>query len=261
MSGFVKLWRCLLQNELWKQQRVFSECEAWIHLLMIAEWKDEHRGTVQMTERQLAAEWGWNQPKVHRFLKRMTAAGAIELTKSRVNQDLNQKRIKIRIINWDKYQGFTLDGESRSESKMNQVLNHSPYYKEDLKKEEVRSPLTPLGGKRPKQTSLIGEGDLQLPNHLDTVTGREALASWFQHKREKGQTYKPTGVKTLITSLGKRFENAETFAAAVEHSIANNYTGIFPDKALNGRAGTATRKTGSDLLMEMYLKEKSMEGQ
>ena len=47
--------------------------------------------------------------------------------------------------------------------------------------------------------------------------------------KERGQTYKPTGLKAFITRLGNLSGgNGEVALKIIEQSMANNYSGVFP---------------------------------
>ena len=75
---------------------------------------------------------------------------------------------------------------------------------------------------------------------------REAVETWLAYKREKKQTYKPTGFKTFYKNLCAYSNNNPKIAMAiVEQSMQNNYAGIFPLKNGNnnyGRPKTNTEK-------------------
>lgn len=55
----------------------------------------------------------------------------------------------------------------------------------------------------------------------------ELFAKWFQHKKEKRQAYTPSGKTQLL----KTWENTsdEELEIYINHSISNNYSGIFPN--------------------------------
>lgn len=67
------------------------------------------------------------------------------------------------------------------------------------------------------------------------------------YKREKRQAYKPQGLKGALTSFSRQFTPA-TFPSAVEKSIANNWSGLFPEAPRpNGKpASTPVNATMSD---------------
>ena len=77
----------------------------------------------------------------------------------------------------------------------------------------------------------------------------ELFAKWFQHKKEKRQAYTPSGK----TQLFKNWENRtdEDLEKAVNHSISNNYTGIFePKPNYNGNSNNEPKKGTSAARME-----------
>ena len=77
-----------------------------------------------------------------------------------------------------------------------------------------------------KRALLASEGAIFAADFPETH--KPSLALWWDHKREKGQSYKPTGWKTLCTQQARK--SADQVLRDVEFSIANNYAGIFADK-------------------------------
>lgn len=58
---------------------------------------------------------------------------------------------------------------------------------------------------------------------------QEIVDTWLQYKKEKGQSYKPTGFKTFYKKLCELSNNNPQVAMAIiEQSMQNNYAGIFP---------------------------------
>lgn len=77
----------------------------------------------------------------------------------------------------------------------------------------------------------------------DDAQMNEAITRWLAYKKERGQTYKPTGLKAFITSLGNLSGgNGEVALKMVEQSMANNYSGVFPLN--NNRVETNTPDMG-----------------
>ena len=77
--GFIKLQREILEHWLWTD-KPFSKGQAWIDLLLLAQYKDNNvmvkgklvkrnRGEVHKSIVSLADRWGWSRPKVKRFLE------------------------------------------------------------------------------------------------------------------------------------------------------------------------------------------------
>ena len=58
---------------------------------------------------------------------------------------------------------------------------------------------------------------------------REAVDTWLAYKKEKAQSYKPTGFKTFYKKLCELSgNNPQVAMAIIEQSMQNNYAGIFP---------------------------------
>lgn len=70
---------------------------------------------------------------------------------------------------------------------------------------------------------------VEMPESLRTENCLAAVKLWLQHKTEKRDGYKPTGLKMALTKWSNEF-TAASFPLAVENSIACNYAGIFPPK-------------------------------
>ena len=96
---------------------------------------------------------------------------------------------------------------------------------ERLKKEveKLRKKLGDVSVKKPSKNVLnlgIVRTDMQ-----------PVVEKWLRYKREKGQSYKPTGFSTFVNKLMKLSGgNVETAKQIIEESIANNWAGIFPLK-------------------------------
>lgn len=74
---------------------------------------------------------------------------------------------------------------------------------------------------KPKKSQL----DLSIvaPNMLEPVE------TWLAYKKEKAQSYKPTGFKTFYKKLCELSgNNPQVAMAIIEQSMQNNYAGIFP---------------------------------
>ena len=70
---------------------------------------------------------------------------------------------------------------------------------------------------------------------------QEVVDTWLQYKKEKGQSYKPTGFSYFYKKLCKLSNNNPQVAMAIiEQSMSNNYAGIFPLKNNNNNYGRET---------------------
>lgn len=197
-----------MQHAYWTEARAFSRAEAFLYLIMKAAYESSvddfgyrvARGELVTTMRQLSKDWGWSTAKVRRFLLAAQSGSQVVL-------QTTHERTKIRITNYDRYHLVTEDSETQTNRKRSdkRTANVDIYKKEETKKEEVPS--------------------LTLPAEIDTFEVRSALQRWLSFKAEKRQGYKSTGLNGLVSKLSKL--TPERIVAAVDHSIAANYSGIF----------------------------------
>lgn len=76
----------------------------------------------------------------------------------------------------------------------------------------------------------------------------EPVEIWLAYKKEKLQSYKPTGFKTFYKKLCELSGNNPQIAMEIiEQSMQNNYAGIFP---LKNNSGYGRFKTNSDAFDE-----------
>jgi hypothetical protein len=80
----------------------------------------------------------------------------------------------------------------------------------------------------PKSPWDVGFG-VELPNSFQTENCLQAVNLWLQHKAERKEGYKKTGLTGALTKWSNEFSPAE-FPSIVEHSIASNWGGIFRPK-------------------------------
>ena len=69
----------------------------------------------------------------------------------------------------------------------------------------------------------------------------EPVETWLAYKKEKAQSYKPTGFKTFYKKLCELSgNNPQVAMAIIEQSMQNNYAGIFPLRNNNNGYGRET---------------------
>jgi uncharacterized protein YdaU (DUF1376 family) len=98
---------------------------------------------------------------------------------------------------------------------------------------EVCFPSPSPSPKKKKETAL-SEWELlsgvEAPECFRTKNCMDAIRLWMQHKTEKGDSYKKTGLKMVLAKWANQFTTAE-FPSMVEHAIASNWKGVFrPDR-------------------------------
>jgi len=107
-QGWIKLHRSLLDNFLWQEKRTFNKAEAWLDLLLRANFD---QGTVMIngiklnlepgqfatTIVHLSERWGWSRTKVSSFLDTLAQEQMIAAKKT-------SKYTLLTILRWGFYQ-------------------------------------------------------------------------------------------------------------------------------------------------------------
>jgi hypothetical protein len=89
------------------------------------------------------------------------------------------------------------------------------------------------------------------PATLDTPAFREAWAEWEGHRRDIRKRLTPRSARMLLKKLEPLGPDAAV--AAIVHSIANGYTGIFPDPAFKPNAQTLKPSNAQTVTDERWL--------
>ena len=123
MDNSIVLARSIQENFLWSD-KPFSMGQAWIDLLMLAEWCDKDvvsrgeivhlkRGQVGRSILWLADRWGWDRKRVKRFL-------VILESQKMATTDSTTKGTIITIENYNKYQFLRTTDDSTDDSNVGQ---------------------------------------------------------------------------------------------------------------------------------------------
>jgi hypothetical protein len=79
---------------------------------------------------------------------------------------------------------------------------------------------------------------IEFPEGMDTPEVRKAITDWMAYRKTSGKKYQDPAQQ--LTRLLARFGGAEAFCEAVDHSIAQGYTGCFPPAQGNTRPAAAS---------------------
>lgn len=108
-KGWVKIYRDIQDNELWKSDEPFDKRAAWIDLISMANHKDNEivfngnavvvkKGQLITSELKLAKKWHWSKDKVRRYLSLLKRLGMI-------TKECTTKCTTITLVNYSKFQG------------------------------------------------------------------------------------------------------------------------------------------------------------
>ena len=115
---------------------------------------------------------------------------------------------------------------------------------------ENKKPPLPPKGKARKSKPSFDPASYPLPKHIDTPEVRSVWRDWCNHRSQKKQKITEETAKRAVNKLAGW--GASRAIAAMEHSIANGWQGIFePDDNRNGTPGEqeidATKRIRRDL--------------
>ena len=99
---------------------------------------------------------------------------------------------------------------------------------EEKRREEKNNKNPP----NPPRGKSLSVKDLEIPDHLDTDMGRQAISDWIDYRVE---IKKPIKTVRSLTSMFKRFDSDSALTDAVCYSISNGYQGLFDGDNRNGK--------------------------
>ena len=195
-GGFIILDRKLLE---WRYQDSPTAFAIWIHILLMANWKDGYflgemipRGSLATSYAHLAAEVGVDPSTLRTWLDRFEKAGMIE------RKSTNRYTI-IKVLNYSTFQDLPVEGypQRTPERIPQQNPQRTPYNRTKKQEEQSNniSPLTPQGG--PKKRGS------RSPVRIDTP-------DWYKRVQSEGITEAEEASPELIAefeAMKKSFSN------------------------------------------------------
>lgn len=111
---------------------------------------------------------------------------------------------------------------------------------------------------KPTITAELLHEHIELPPHMRSPEARMAVLAWLDYKRKTGKPYKSM---SFVALLFEKFPTAQEFIAAVKHSIANNYQGLFAPNSTGSRAARANTNAQAnlDLIEKLRREEQPLE--
>lgn len=127
-GGFIKLHRSIKDCWLWKDDEPFSKRDAWIDLLLLANYTDKkilldgklttiRAGQFHTSILKLCERWKWSRNKARRFLE-------ILESDEMISTDRTAHGTTLTIVNWEKFQHRgTTEGTTEGQSMDSQWYN------------------------------------------------------------------------------------------------------------------------------------------
>lgn len=223
-DGWISLHRKIMENPLYFSEP-FTRMQAWIDMLLLANHKESFfyvrgnkvivkRGEIGYSQQNLAIRWQWSRGKVIRFLNEIEKSDMIVQQKNSVNN----------IISIVKYDDYQMNGTTENTTDGQQTIQQT-----DTNNNDNNDNNKIKGESENKKSSSD-----KIQSYLNIVpeSWRKSVEMWLLYKREKGQLYKTDrSFKSFFKTIEKESQgNPSAFQTAVEQSIKNNWSGVFPKK-------------------------------
>lgn len=230
MSGWYKMHRGWMNDPLFRNEK-FDRARAWEYLIHEAAYEDHDqwfngesftvtRGSMIVSERQLAVAWRWDRQRVRTFLGQLEADGKVT---REVTQGSTQRVTQLTIRNYERFQG-----NAPAHKPTNQPTN-KPTTEEPSSK-----------GKKNKETT---REVFVLQDWVDAG----AWADWEEYRRsiKKPLTNKSRqlSVGVLKESLAAGFSVRET----IDTAIMNGWRGLFVPKGKPSASKQMVAQSGDPL--------------
>ena len=236
--GWIKIDRGLLDSSIWNTGEPFTKGQAWIDLLLSANFEDTEeivgyetikvpRGSFMTTTRELSQRWRWSVAKTAQFLLFLTSQRMIK-------KNANTKRTLITIIKYSDFQDKPNTKRTQAERKPNtgRTQNENLLYKE--RREE---------GKNIRK-GYFDNPDLEKA-FLDFIEMRKAIKAPMTDR----------AIELAIMNLDKLAgDNDRKKIAIINQSIMHSWKGLFDIKE------EQQTETLDDVLRRKYAEGKEMEG-
>ncbi|WP_294891819.1 hypothetical protein [Sulfuricurvum sp. MLSB] len=118
--------------------------------------------------------------------------------------------------------------ESRSKNRMGKSKKHMKTYVKHMEGDSDSKGYNELLSK------VVSKNNIELPDGFEKL-----ILEWLKYKSEKGQSYKETGLKTLINVFIKTSGGDKKIGREMlDYSMSKNYTGLYKEKNNAGNSGS-----------------------
>lgn len=247
MNGWIKLYRKIMENPIVTKDADYLAI--WVYLLLNATHDTYPAlfrgkkillkpGQLLTGRKAIASRLSISESKVGRVLETFKNEQQIE------QQTSNKNRL-ISIVNWDFYQGVEQQSEQQLDNSWTateQQVNNSrttseqqvntnknvKNNKNDKKDKNVKE----CKNERSKRESSQQIFERVICDFAISEPLREKIGEWLTYKTEKKQSYKETGLKSLLRQIERREQEFGSIAVIelIDDCMARNYQGIIWDK-------------------------------
>lgn len=212
-TGWIKLHRQIMDSDFYKEPRKFSKFEAWLFILLNANYEEETKrlygedvlitaGSFPTSYNQLAQAWGWDKKTVANFLDYLVQEEMVTLTGAKTYPKSGSKKgTIIGVENWAFYQNSNTKTRTKTGTKTDPKKREPSYI--DKEEKNILSLAEFVSMTKKEADKLIEEFGLEatkamveILNNYKGSSGKEyksdyrAILSWvvkrYQEDKKKG---------------------------------------------------------------------------
>lgn len=212
-DGWFPVHRQLQEHWIW-QDKPFSKGQAWIDLLMLANYEDSKApykgeiidcktGDVNISISQLSKRWGWSRDKTRKFLKLLESDG-MTTTKATTN------RTTITIENYTFYRDMVATDRAMDKATSRQradTTKKNNKYKNTKKEKEIYKEKEKRLGEF--ENVILSEEELEKLKERFPYDWQERIENLSQYMSSKGKRYKSHYATILAWARKDDREKAE----------------------------------------------------
>lgn len=228
-KGWIKLDRQIMDSWIWTEgEEPFDWRSAWIDLLLLANHKTRKhlhagklmtfkKGTVCLSQYELARRWKWDRKKVKKFLTLLE-------NDEMVTTERTTHGTIITLVNYGKFQNQgTTDGTTTTPTEGLPMDYHGTTttpttpHKQELKNIKNEKELKELKELNNRVASYSDNPDLDL-----------TIYDFINYRKEMKRPMSDIAIHKLLNQLDSLADDDETKIEILNQSMANGWIGIFP---------------------------------
>ena len=216
-KGFTKIPNDIL-DQPWATNPTAVYLYTWLAL------NADRDGNIKLSLNELVKATGLNKMTIRRTLQKLNVTQHVTQV---ATQPATQLPSTITVCYLSSCKGLKTNGDTASDTGSDTACDTPRAYKNDINiimscKTNKDIPPYPPKGEGEYDWSVV-------PDNLKPI-----VEEWLKYKREKKQSYKPTGFKSFSKLLNEYSGGDERKARMIiEQSMANNWAGIFELKTSN----------------------------
>lgn len=225
--GYIQVDRNITNNWIW-QKKPYSYGQAWIDLLLLANYKEKkkiknneiiisNRGEINLSILYLSDKWGWNRKKTTKFLTLLEKDEMIEL-------DKKKNGTTIRITNYNIYQQNLNDngqqmGQQTGQQMDNKRDNNFPYINNNNKRNKEINNKESISKDIPKKVEK---------KYFESLKVNTLFNEFLELRKKIKAVNSERAINTLVNKLNNYDE--DTQYKMIERSIVNSWKDVYEFK-------------------------------